>query len=307
MNNTINQMLINIKRSIFIALAVIVMVPAVSFAEPSTSDSSNAASSAPSVSDSSNAAVTGSTPSTSDSSNAAVTGSTPSTSDSSNASVTSGNTGSTPKTSDSSNAAVTGSKPNNTSGGGSNNNSGGSSGSRSHSSGSVSSSLVSTVFVANNSTCPYLNSYLITKGQNDSNEVVKLQTFLKNNEKLNVDINGKFDQKTIDAVKSFQTKYVNETMAPWGVKTPTGNVFYTTKKKINEIVCKTNIALTATEVSGIESYKNSLITDTKSTTPSGSENVVGTTGSTTNSQVASPANTSVAGKVWKFTKWLFGY
>ncbi len=163
----------------------------------------------------------------------------------------------------------------------------------------------------NASGCSYLTTFMGINSENDSAEVTKLQTFLKNVEKLDVDINGTFDQKTLDAVKAFQEKYVDEVMTPWGVNTPTGQVFYTTQKKVNEIVCKTSINLTAEQLSAIDAYKNSLqngtqtdsngqvIGDATSTNP-----VVGTND---NGQTASVAKTSIAAKIWGFIKWLFGY
>ncbi len=164
--------------------------------------------------------------------------------------------------------------------------------------------------IINGANCSYLTSYLNFDGNNDASEVTKLQTFLKNNEKLNVDINGKFDQKTLDAVKAFQAKYVADTMAPWGVTTPTGQVFYTTKNKINELVCNSKIALTASQLSTIESYKSNVSNGTVNTiseTATGTDSLSPVVGSNDNSQTASAAGTSFAGKIWKFVKWIFGY
>ena len=149
-------------------------------------------------------------------------------------------------------------------------------------------------------------------GTNSVAEVTKLQTFFKNTEKLDVDINGKFDQKTFDAVKAFQAKYVNEIMAPWGVNTPTGQVFYTTKKKINEIYCKSTFALTPAQIAQIEAYRKGLVDGTIEVDANGSEiNATGTipllpeVGSTESSQTASVAGFGT--RIWNFVKWLFGY
>jgi len=169
--------------------------------------------------------------------------------------------------------------------------------------------LVATPII-NGANCTYLTSYLNFDGNNDASEVTKLQTFLKNNEKLNVDINGKFDQKTLDAVKAFQAKYVADTMAPWGVTTPTGQVFYTTKNKINELVCNSKLALSASQLSTIESYKSNVSNGTVNTiseTATGTDSLSPVVGSNDNSQTASAAGTSFAGKIWKFVKWIFGY
>ena len=185
--------------------------------------------------------------------------------------------------------------------------SGSTGGGSSYSSGGGSSSMI---YVSD---CKYLNSYLKSGSKNDINDVLKLQTYLKNSEGLSVDINGIFDQKTFNAVKAFQLKYSNDILMPWNIKDATGNVFYTTQKKINELVCKKNFALTPAQLAHINAYRNRDIQtdisanvkidatksdDTKINSEVGIKNIADT---------ASTANTSFASKVWKFTKWLFGY
>ncbi|MDQ5893003.1 MAG: hypothetical protein QG640_13 [Patescibacteria group bacterium] len=107
--------------------------------------------------------------------------------------------------------------------------------------------------------CTYINDYLNIKSNNNPIEVTKLQTFLLNTEGIDVEINGIFDQVTFDAVRAFQTKYLNDIMIPWGLETASGVVSYTTKKKINEIYCKSTFALTPAQLAAIENYKRSLI------------------------------------------------
>ena len=159
--------------------------------------------------------------------------------------------------------------------------------------------------------CSYLTTFLKFGGNNNSSEVTKLQSFLKNTEKLDVDINGQFDQKTLDAVKAFQAKYVNDTMAPWGVTTPTGEVFYTTQKKVNEIYCSTSLKLTAEQIATIEAYKNAvnngIISSEIDSNATGTIQLSPEVGSNDNGQTASLANTSFFGKIWSFVKWIFGY
>jgi peptidoglycan hydrolase-like protein with peptidoglycan-binding domain len=173
------------------------------------------------------------------------------------------------------------------------------------------------------SSCPYLNDYLTFGADNNTVEVTKLQLFLKNIENINVDVNGIFDNKTLDAVKTFQAKYMNDTMGPWGSSNPTGMVFYTTKNKINEIYCNSKISLTSEQNAQIEAYKrdvsngifqiegNNPVTNIISTTsiPLLPEigSVDNSNSTSTISQTAGVAGTSLAGKVWKFVKWLFGY
>lgn len=163
--------------------------------------------------------------------------------------------------------------------------------------------------------CAYLNEYLRFGGTNPSSEVIKLQLFLRDIEKLDVSATGIFDQKTLDAVKEFQAKYVDEIMYPWGVSTPTGQVWYTTKKKINEIYCKTNLPLTAEQLSKIEAYRKGLENGTINVDANG--NIINSIGTDStlpevgidnnDSQTASIANTSFGKKIWNFIKWLFGY
>ena len=104
------------------------------------------------------------------------------------------------------------------------------------------------------------NSYLKFGSNNPVSEVTKLQSFLKNVEGLNVDINGIFDTKTVEAVKAFQTKYANEVMTPWGMTVPTGNVYITTKQKIDEISCNMKLSLTSDKLAEINNYKNGIST-----------------------------------------------
>jgi len=84
----------------------------------------------------------------------------------------------------------------------------------------------------------YLNEYMGVNVKNNPAEVLKLQYFLKKYEKLDVDINGIFDQKTLDAVNAFQNRYAEDVLKKsWGINFSTGVVFITTKTKINDIVC----------------------------------------------------------------------
>ena len=50
--------------------------------------------------------------------------------------------------------------------------------------------------------------------------------------------NGDFDLVTHQAVKTFQDKYRDEVLLPWGMEQPSGYVYLTTRKKINEIYCR---------------------------------------------------------------------
>jgi hypothetical protein len=277
--------------------------------------------SVPSTTNQGNSGSSGSvsTPSTTDHGNSAVSSgsNTPSTTDQGN----SGSSGSvsTPSTTDQGNSAVS-SNPNS----GSSSNGGGSSstsGSSSRSGGRSGSVRYIAGFPVNNSGCPYITSYMKMDNANDPTQVIRLQTFLKINERLNLDINGKFDQKTHDAVKAFQTKYANDVLLPWGGAKATGHVFYTTQKKINELVCKTPVTLTSAQLKAIEAFKSGqneeavkiqtangdIIIDNDSNSSTSPVVAPEVGKNTTDTQSASAVKVSVGSKVWSFVKWLFGY
>jgi len=108
-------------------------------------------------------------------------------------------------------------------------------------------------------TCsPYLKDFLKQGWNNDRLEVLKLQTFLKTLENFDsVQLTGEFDQRTLNAVEAFQMRYSDDVLAPWGYAAddPTGFVYITTKTKINEIVCNTEIPFTAAELQEMEEFK----------------------------------------------------
>ena len=85
--------------------------------------------------------------------------------------------------------------------------------------------------------CDYLGEYLKSGVMNTVGEVVKLQKFLNDVEKIQVQITGKFDSATITAVKVFQSRYASDVLTPWGLSEPTGYVYVTTRAKINQIRC----------------------------------------------------------------------
>jgi len=107
--------------------------------------------------------------------------------------------------------------------------------------------------------CSYLRDFLRVDWKNDPLEVMKLQSFLKNLEDLDVDINGVFDKKTFTAVGVFQEKNKSEVLTPWGYKNATSFVYITTRNKINEIYCNKVIPLTPADKLEIDSFRNSNI------------------------------------------------
>lgn len=105
--------------------------------------------------------------------------------------------------------------------------------------------------------CFYLNDYLRRDLNNDQGEVLKLQLFLKYFENEgNLIATGNFDQATFDAVSRFQTKYSSDILSPWGYNAPTGYVYILTKKKVNEIFCKTAFPINAQQQEEINNFKS---------------------------------------------------
>ncbi len=86
---------------------------------------------------------------------------------------------------------------------------------------------------------PYITKPIQLGEANDYAEVRKLQTFLRDYEDFsNLGVTGVYDTTAYNAVKAFQLKYANDILAPWGMAAPSGYVYTTTIKKINELYCK---------------------------------------------------------------------
>lgn len=102
--------------------------------------------------------------------------------------------------------------------------------------------------------CNYLESYLSVYRNNDIDQMLKLQTFLKEQEGFDVKLSGVFDSSTIIAVREFQIRYSEDILVPWGLKSPTGNVSITTRHKINDLSCGIITSLSETEKEIIQSY-----------------------------------------------------
>jgi hypothetical protein len=84
---------------------------------------------------------------------------------------------------------------------------------------------------------PYLTTYLKQGRENDEMEVLKLQNFLKQNVTTDMIVTGVFDNDTRIAVEKFQQQYADDILAPWNMTESSGYVYYTTQKKINEMMC----------------------------------------------------------------------
>jgi hypothetical protein len=89
-----------------------------------------------------------------------------------------------------------------------------------------------------------LTTYMRQSQQNDTSEVIKLQTFLNSELGLTIPLTGHFGPVTESAVNTFQLKYKADVLDPWkpfglADNTPTGYVYKTTRHKINSIFCPT--------------------------------------------------------------------
>jgi hypothetical protein len=83
----------------------------------------------------------------------------------------------------------------------------------------------------------YMGSHLRRGVKNSSEQVKKLQQFLNKELGLTLPVTGFFGPATEDAVKKFQSKYADDTLKPWGIKTPTGLVYLSTVRAINKLSC----------------------------------------------------------------------
>lgn len=232
-----------------------VLIPVVSFAQSSTPASSPA--SIPASQPSSGSSVSTASVSTGGSSSTATPSTGGSTSTASPSTPSSGGSSSTatPSTGGSSSTAIPFTPPTPTptpsTGGGS-----------SSSSGSYSSSggRVNFAYMYG---CPMITSFMKYGANNDSAQVTKLQSFLKNIEKLDVDVTGYFDKKTEYAVIAFQNKYNPTIMGPWGATKGTGFVYITTVKQINKITCSLPLTLNPSELSIINATRNAKVATAK--------------------------------------------
>jgi hypothetical protein len=143
-------------------------------------------------------------------------------------------------------------------GGGGNNNGGGGSSGGGGGGGGGGTVLGTTTAAA----CEQYISTFMRRGQvNDPEQVKRVQGILKMFEGADLEETGEYDEKSEAAIKAFQLKYADEVLTPWGIQQPTGYVFLTTRKKLNEVYCKNTVAfpLTAEEQGHIELVKRGTV------------------------------------------------
>jgi len=103
----------------------------------------------------------------------------------------------------------------------------------------------------------YLTEFIREGNDNDTDQVKRLQRFLRDFEGAQVQETGIYDKVTLAAVHTFQTKYAADILAPWGIEESTGYVYLTTRKKVNEIFCRftKTFFLTTDELKKIETVR----------------------------------------------------
>jgi hypothetical protein len=137
----------------------------------------------------------------------------------------------------------------------------------------------------------FLTSFMKRGISNNPNDVRKLQYFLNIYEAANLPVNGEFDLLTENAVRSFQVKYLEEVLSPWGTTTPTGIVYITTTAAINRIFCGDNPEYRAGDLDNV--LENVLYTPIDTT--SQFEGVVGFNSTTSTS--TAPVSPNIAGVI----------
>ena len=107
---------------------------------------------------------------------------------------------------------------------------------------------------------PLITEYIRPGKKNTPAQVSLLQTFLNDSEGENLKVTGIYDAPTIAALNRFQKKYATDILSPWGISHATGNVYYTTQKKINSVYCKneTGFELTTEQLLEISKFKAQL-------------------------------------------------
>ncbi|MCB9816759.1 hypothetical protein H6786_05175 [Candidatus Nomurabacteria bacterium] len=110
---------------------------------------------------------------------------------------------------------------------------------------------------------PYLTEYLRYGALNDAGQVMKLQQFLNMELDRGLLVSGYFDLATEQAVRDFQIIHRDEVLTPWGLERDSGYVYYTTQKKINDMMCAgmAIFPLAPDQQQEIESFKSRVQAD----------------------------------------------
>jgi peptidoglycan hydrolase-like protein with peptidoglycan-binding domain len=84
-----------------------------------------------------------------------------------------------------------------------------------------------------------------------------LQVFLNTFTSSTVPISGVFDLTSERAVRQFQQEHKSEILDPWGLTRPSGYVYYTTQKKVNELYCdkKVTFPLSSEQTAEVNQFR----------------------------------------------------
>ncbi len=84
----------------------------------------------------------------------------------------------------------------------------------------------------------YMEKFIrLGSAKNDSEQVKKLQEFLNKHMGASLPVTGFYGPMTFGKLKDFQSKYSDEVLKPWNLDTPTGLVYLSTLRQINNIEC----------------------------------------------------------------------
>jgi hypothetical protein len=151
-----------------------------------------------------------------------------------------------------------------------------------------------------------MTDYVYKGYANKVDQIRKLQLFLSTYDgNSSVTVNGILDDATIAGIKAFQAKHLADTMGPWHSNTPSGNVYITTLKEINFIVCNTTPVFTDAEQAIINAFiaggpaNGTPAAQTNTSTNTNGVNVAeastGSTTSTTTAPAQGTDNTNLTG------------
>ncbi len=91
-------------------------------------------------------------------------------------------------------------------------------------------------------TCPYFNKYV--KEKETSPEVNRIKVFLNNYQNAGLTVSPLYDSALTQAVKNFQMSFAEKTLAPWGLTSPTGRWYQSTRKAANDLLgCNETVRL----------------------------------------------------------------
>ena len=123
----------------------------------------------------------------------------------------------------------------------------------------------------------FLTSFIKPNGANDPEQVKRLQKILIGEEGASTTESGVYDEATLNAVRNFQEKYAADILAPWGITKPTGFVYLTTRRKVNDLYCRASgqtFSLSTEEQNIIERAKNKPAEESVTVVPVGSNTTV---------------------------------